>query len=126
MGKTEDIFKSRVKRLIASRGKTITEVAKAIGLDRSTFNTMIRTSGRPSIETLGKLAKELSVSVDYLLGRELGEKKVNIDEIYMIQRAYKNSPEDSKKYIVGMVEIMLEKIAAENLQKQQAEAVERE
>ena len=118
MGKTEDIFKSRVKKLIARRGKTVASVAKAIGIERSTLSGILHTSGCPSLEVLEKIAKELNVSVDYLLGRDLDEKKVNRNEIHMIQRAYKHSPEDSKKYIVGMVEIMLDKIAKENLQKQ--------
>ena len=119
MGKTEDVFSSRVKKLIIRRGKTITGVARAIGVDTSTFSRAINIVRRPSLEVLEKIAKELNVSVDYLLDRDLDEKKANLDEIFMIQRAYRNSPEDSKKYIVGMVEIMLEKIAAEKLQKEE-------
>lgn len=53
---------------------TIEENAKRLNLPKSTYNNYIIGTRQPDIETLIKLADYYNVSIDYLVGRDWGNK----------------------------------------------------
>lgn len=62
-------FANIIKRLRSSSGMTQTELAKKLGVSRSTIG-MYETGARsPDTEMLEKIADLFNVDVDYLLGR---------------------------------------------------------
>ena len=65
-------FVERVDDLLRERGITGSRMADDLGMSRS-FMTELRAKG-VSVETAGRIADYLGVSVDYLLGREGGSK----------------------------------------------------
>lgn len=65
MGEFQNIFKV----LRTSRGFTQTEIAKAIGISRSTIGMYETGLREPDFETLEKIADFFNVDIDYLLGR---------------------------------------------------------
>ena len=61
----------RLRILREKAGKTQTELAKALGLTRSSVNAWEQGLAVPSMQYIVELAKFHSVSTDYLLGLEL-------------------------------------------------------
>ncbi len=62
-------FGKRLKELREEKQKTQEDIAKIIGLERSTVAKWETTSTTPNAEALDLLATYFNVSVDYLLGR---------------------------------------------------------
>lgn len=58
----------KVKEVIKAKGLTMQQVADELGITRDTLTRNI--NGNPTIETLEKIAKTLSVSVSDLLNEE--------------------------------------------------------
>lgn len=61
-----------LKREREKKGLLQKDVAKYLGIDRTTYVKYERGQSEPSFEILLKLAKYFSVSVDYLLGNDAG------------------------------------------------------
>ncbi len=59
-----------LKNLRLEKGLYQKDVAKAIGVDRTTYVKYERGDSEPSFQILMKLANFFNVSIDYLLGRE--------------------------------------------------------
>lgn len=58
-----------IKVLAGAKGYTVAALLKACGLGKDTINTMARRGSWIQANSLAKIADELDVSVDYLLGR---------------------------------------------------------
>ena len=65
MGEFQNVFKA----LRAARGYTQTEMAKLLGVSRSTIGMYETGLREPDFETLEKIADFFNVDIDYLLGR---------------------------------------------------------
>lgn len=68
MGNIENEMENRIKTLRNERGMTQEELAKAVGLNRSTIAGYEKNYIQPSHEMLVKLSTFFNVSVDYLIG----------------------------------------------------------
>jgi len=63
-----NMFSEKLRQKRKEKGLSQAELARRIGVGRDSYNKYERTGVRPSHETLVLLAKELNVSIDYLLG----------------------------------------------------------
>ena len=57
----------RIKEVIKEKGKTITELADIMGINRVNLSNMV--NGNPTVETLNKIADALCVPVTELFER---------------------------------------------------------
>ena len=102
-------FVERVDDLLRERGITGSRMADDLGMSRS-FMTELR-KGRAkgvSVETAGRIADYLGVSVDYLLGREGGSKYLDDmrrrPEKRMLFSVTKDATKEQIEAIVHMIE----------------------
>ena len=65
----EDVFAERLKELRQSLNLRQVQVAKLIGVDKSTISTYENGMRQPPFDILVRLADLFRVSTDYLLGR---------------------------------------------------------
>ena len=59
----------RLKEIRVRSGKTQNEIAKALNIDRTTYNKYENGASNPTPDTLARIADFFHVSVDYFLGR---------------------------------------------------------
>lgn len=64
-----DALQSRLKKLLADRGKKPAPFAKEVGLGADLIRDIVRKGSMPSADRLALIADGLGVSTDYLLGR---------------------------------------------------------
>jgi len=57
----------RIKEVIKEKGKTITELADIMGINRVNLSNMV--NGNPTVETLNKIADALCVTITELFER---------------------------------------------------------
>lgn len=72
-----DFYRTFVNRLIesiAEDGRTPTEISRAAGLKSNTASVWIQGRRRIDMAALVKLADELCISIDWLLGRKDDQK----------------------------------------------------
>lgn len=77
----EDFFKTRTRELLRQQKKTQSFVARKIRMNGSTFRDQLNIRKRMPIYFLNKLAEELGVSVDFLLGRTDDHSRAHITSI---------------------------------------------
>lgn len=65
-----DRFNNLIVSAVSVNHKSISEIAREIGIRRSTLHNYRNRKQLPSAETLLKIADYFGVSTDYLLGRE--------------------------------------------------------
>lgn len=68
------MFGDRLEKLREKTGLSQGEVAKRLGMARTTYSGYENNAREPDQKTLDKLATFFDVSVDYLLGRTQGQK----------------------------------------------------
>lgn len=107
----------RLKTLRTRKKKTQSDFAKVIGVARTTYAMYEQGQREPDYETLQKIADFYEVSVDYLLGREdkknpsWGDQEefeawVNDPSVDKFYREFKESPEERKKALLAVWEIL--------------------
>ena len=74
------MFSERLKELRMRHGYSQSELAKAIGVERTRYNKWEAAGTEPSFAVLVKIADFFNVSTDYLLGR------VDIPDGHLIQK----------------------------------------
>lgn len=85
--KTLAIFAERMRSLRDEKGLKKVEVAKGVGLDRSTItNYENGTRNNPTIEVLQRIAEFFDVSIDYLTGKSDIKDKLTATELVEIFR----------------------------------------
>lgn len=72
-------MKNRIREIRKERGLTMKELGMAIGLAESTISQYETGKRQPDNETLLKLGKYFSVSIDYLLGAETKNAPTQMD-----------------------------------------------
>jgi len=65
-------FRKRLKAAIDAKNLSQGELAKRIGVVQSAISQVLNTNRLPRVEILVKLADELDVGIDDLLGRQAG------------------------------------------------------
>ena len=65
----EIILKTRIRELRKEQCETQVQVADALGIAESHYQTYERGASLPNVENLWKLADHFGVSIDYLVGR---------------------------------------------------------
>ncbi len=65
----EFLLKTRIRELRKEQCETQVQVANALGIAESHYQTYERGASLPNAENLWKLADHFGVSIDYLLGR---------------------------------------------------------
>ena len=94
-------LRDRIRELANAKGMSLPNLESKLGFGNGTIVRWDKAS--PTAEKLQKVADELEVSVDYLLGRE----KSNFDnmdlDIRRIQRARQNMPEVDKDFMMDML-----------------------
>lgn len=94
-------FRERLKELLEEKHMSQVDFAKKICVQKSTINGYIQGYRSPSIDTLILIAKELNVSIDYLIG--LSDVRKNIadftdDELRIID-AYRSFGKEGKEIV---------------------------
>ena len=64
----DQIISENLKNEIETSGKSKTEIAKEIGVSRSTISQYLSGRAQPTLATLSKLCKSLDCSADDILG----------------------------------------------------------
>ena len=64
------MLNQRIREVRQARGMSQVELARLPGVTKQSSSNWEKDNSQPSIEMLGKLARSLSVSADYLLGLE--------------------------------------------------------
>ncbi len=65
----EILLKERIRELRKEQYETQLQVANALGIAESQYQTYERGANLPRVEYLWKLADHFGVSIDYLVGR---------------------------------------------------------
>ena len=94
-------FQKRLKELLDEKHLSQVDFAKKINVQKSTINGYILGYRSPSIETLILMAKELNVSIDFLIGLSNVRKNIaelNDEEIQIID-AYRNFGSEGKSIL---------------------------
>lgn len=97
----------RLKELLDEKHLSQVDFAKKINVQKSTINGYIHGYRSPSIETLILMAKELNVSIDFLIGLSNVRKnlaELNDDEIQIID-AYRNFGLEGKSIIRNITKV---------------------
>lgn len=89
----------RLKSLRESRGISQKELSEQIGVSDVMVSMYEQGKKNPSIDTISKIADYFSVSVDYLLGKELTDDSLSYDKLLKIYTRGKNNltPEEKIK-----------------------------
>lgn len=107
----------RLKELRKLKRKTQQDVADYLGITRPAYTAYEQGNRNPDYDLLDKLASYFNVSTDYLLGREdkknpsWGDQEefeawVNDPSVDKFYREFKESPEERKKALLAVWEIL--------------------
>jgi transcriptional regulator with XRE-family HTH domain len=82
MNKTAEIFISRLGKMIKEKGLTQRELASKVGVTEVSMSRYIKGERVPSGPIVVNIAKELGISVDYLVGTSsMKKRQTNADRI---------------------------------------------
>lgn len=109
-------FKDRLKELRQQRGLSQSELAKSIGVSKSTISMLEVGSRLPSYELLEALGDYFNVTLDYLNGKEMGSmyyldpaaaelaKEVfDREELKVLFDAVRDVPKEDLELVIKMV-----------------------
>ena len=96
---------SNLKKLRIEKGVTQVELAKIIGVSKSTYSYWEMDKYQPDQESLFKLADYYGVTLDYLLGRE-PELPVTDDFTYALYNETKELSEEDKQQLINMARFL--------------------
>lgn len=94
----------RIKYLLDMKNIKQKDFAETLNISPSTMNGYIKNNREPDYEMLKKIAENLSVSTDYLLGLSPSENEVN--EKNLIQK-FSFLNDDQKEILKTVIELML-------------------
>lgn len=109
------MLSNRLKNLRTKRNITQSDLAKRIGVARTTYAMYEQGKREPDYDTLQKIANFYEVSIDYLLGRdeipykpdqEEFEALMNSPEEDQFYKEFKESPEERRKALLAAWEYL--------------------
>ncbi|MBE0556317.1 MAG: helix-turn-helix transcriptional regulator [Proteobacteria bacterium] len=101
MNETDDVFAVRLKMARQKRGLNQSELAERAGLQASAIGHFEKNRRKPSFANVRSLAKALSVSSDYLLGRT-----ASLEGATTVFRGEENLSEGDREHIQMMIDLM--------------------
>lgn len=104
-------FSDRLKTALEEKNMEQKKLAQKIGVTTATMNNYVWGVSRPSLTVVYSIAKELGVSVDYLLGLSdyLELENKDAEEAKILARDMRDIPESERKVIKEMVETLKRK-----------------
>ena len=103
---TNDCFAKHLKGIRKSKGLSQSDLAKLTGLKPAAISHLETGPQRPSFDTLVKLADALSVSMDYLFGRDALGTSNAADKLF---RDFEKLSLDDQAVIQDMAKLLLKK-----------------
>lgn len=114
----KEVFPKRFRELRIQRGKTQDEVAKYLGMGRTSVANYESGKNFPFTETFIKLAEFLETSIDYLLGQthdpepnvvqgRTGISILNLEDLPLSYNGKELTPEQ-KRHVVTLAKVALE------------------
>lgn len=103
-------FGQKFKQLREERGLTQTDVAKAIGVDKSYASSWENNRSKPSLDNAIALSKFFQVSLDYLMFDNVpreGVEAINDIELYEYFRKAERLPEEMKQAVKLVVDAIM-------------------
>lgn len=109
------MLSNRLKNLRTHRNITQSDLAKRIGVARTTYAMYEQGKREPDYETLQKIADFYEVSTDHLLGREKTHHKSDQEEFEALMnnpeedqfyKEFKESPEERRKALLAAWEYL--------------------
>ncbi|MCH5272733.1 MAG: helix-turn-helix transcriptional regulator [Lachnospiraceae bacterium] len=74
----------RIKEIMNERGIKQTELAKSLGIGKTTINAWFNNNSDPKIEQLEQIAKRLEVSIEYLVTGKESNTSYSLEERQLI------------------------------------------
>lgn len=97
----DNIFFEQLTIILKSRNITGNKLCQKLGISNANYSNWKK--GTPKAEIICKIADELNITTDYLLGRSGTDPELPEDEIELLQN-YRKSDEKMKKLIRKMAE----------------------
>jgi transcriptional regulator with XRE-family HTH domain len=104
-----EIIGKRIKSKREDLGVKQNELAERVGVSPSAINQFEKGEKKPSPDVLTKIAEELGVSTDYLLGASEEEKLFVNETIAAAFRDFKNLSAADRKIILSNIEFLKSK-----------------
>ncbi len=104
-----DIIGKRIKAKREEIGIKQNEFAQRVGVSASAINQFERGEKKPSPDVLTRIAKELGVSTDYLLGASEEEDLFFSESVAAAFRDFKNLSPADRKIILSNIEFLKSK-----------------
>lgn len=95
---SSEIFRTRLREMRETRGLSQAQLAERAGLQPAAVSHFETGSRKPSFDNLVKLAEALSVTTDYLLGRERSAEAAG-EEITALFRDLKHATAEDHDWI---------------------------
>lgn len=112
-------FKDRLKELRTKRGYSQYDLAKKLGVSKSTISMMEIGSRQPSKEVMELIADFFNVTLDYLMGKDdvsfyfftpeqsdLLVKLTNDEDLYVLVEKIVNGSDEQKERVKQMLKLM--------------------
>ena len=101
-----EIFSGRLKKIRESKKLSQSDLAKKTGLQAAAVSHFETGQRKPSFDNLKKLADALSVSIDYLLGRDVTQTSTGTQNLF---RDFEKLSLDDQAVIEQMAKVLLNK-----------------
>lgn len=102
MNKNKEVFWTVLPRLMTIAGLNQTDLAKSVGVSKSTVNCWIKRKSFPEMDTIQKIADALNCKTDDLL-IDLPEKYSPAVEDIQIQRLWPLAPTHAKRAAIAVL-----------------------
>lgn len=109
------MFGDRLKKLRESKHLKQSDLAKELGIGRTTLSNYELNNREPDFNTLGKIANYFNVSIDYLLGNSTEKDSSEMHEVDELEQEFeelrdkmKNISPSKRKKILKMIELFEE------------------
>ena len=103
---TNDYFAKHLKGIRESKGLSQSDLGKLTGLKPAAISHLETGQQKPAFETLVKLADALSVSMDYLFGRDARQTSSAADKLF---RDFEKLSLEDQAVIQNMAKLLLKK-----------------
>jgi transcriptional regulator with XRE-family HTH domain len=101
-----EIFSERLKKIRESKKLSQSDLGKKTGLQSAAISHFETGQRKPSFDNLKKLADALSVSIDYLLGRDVTQSSNATQKLF---RDFEKLSLDDQEVIERMAKVLLNK-----------------
>ena len=102
MNKNKEVFWTVLPRMMDIAGLNQTELAKAVGVSKSTVNCWIKRKSFPEIETIQKIAEALNCRTDDLL-IAIPENYAHAAEDYQLKKLWPYAPLHAKRAAIAVL-----------------------